>query len=284
MNSKTLKNGFSLPEVGLGTWTMGGKLEPDTSRDQEWVAAIQAAYEIGYRHFDCAAMYGDGHAEELLGTAVQEYPREDLIITSKVFKHLLAHDDFIATTKASLKRLEMEYIDLQYIHAPNPDIPLTETIAAMDELVAEGLVRHLGVSNFNLEQLKEAQALSKHPIVANQVQYNLNTREVGEYETCKPIASEILPYCQANDIFLVAYCPIERQLLLEPHPVIDELAAKYEKTRAQIVMNWLIAQDNVVTIPKSEKIDRLQENFETSGWYLDPEDVERLRVEYIPSR
>ncbi len=280
MTTKTLKNGFSLPEIGLGTWTMGGAMEADYSRDEEMVGAIRNAVALGYTHIDTAELYGAGHTDELIAAAIKEVDRSSLQIASKVFKTNLEYEAVINSTKASLERLKLDYIDLHYIHAPNLDIPLSETMRAFDDLVAEGLIKHIGVSNFTVELMKEAQSYSKNKIVANQVEYNLTTRDHGTFDFCTGIESEILPYCQANDILLVAYKPVDRGTVLEPNDLLDELCAKYEKTRAQIAMNWLVSQSNVVTIPKSENKGRLAENLGASGWYMDEDDVERLRLDY----
>lgn len=281
MNIKTIANTFSLPEIGLGTWKIGGEREADTSRDTEWVDAIKTAIDIGYTHIDTAAMYGVGHCEELVAKAITGVNREELQIATKVFATELGYEDFIASSKASMDRLGVDYLDLHYIHGPNPDIPLVETMRALDDLVAEGLVKNIGVSNFTVELLEEAQSLTKNKIVVNQVEYNLVTREQSKYGGCTKMESEILPYCQANDMLLVAYKPIDRGSILKPHDLLDELCKKYNKTRAQIAMNWLVSQPNVVTIVKSEDPDRLQENLGASDWYMDSEDVEKLRNGFV---
>ncbi|MDB5264964.1 MAG: hypothetical protein JWN64_535 [Parcubacteria group bacterium] len=280
MNTKSLQNGFSLPELGLGTWKIGGEREADTSRDNDWIRSIEEAIEIGYRHIDTAEMYGAGHAEELIGQSIAVIPREELKIASKVFATNLAYDDIKKSFFASLKRLNLGYLDLYYIHAPSEDIPLKETMRAFDELVDEGLVKNIGVSNFTTELLEEAQSYSRNKIVANQIEYNLVTREQSNYGGCSKMESEILPYCQANDILVVAYRPLDRGIVLEKNQVMDEMSQKYGKTYSQIAINWLISQQNIVAIVKSSKGAHLEEDMGGTGWNLDTEDVERLRREY----
>lgn len=219
MTSKQLQNGFSLPELGLGTWKIGGEREVDTSRDAEWIQSIKEAVGMGYTHIDTAEMYGVGHAEELIGQAIEGFPRSDLQIASKVFSTRLAYDNVRKSFRASLKRLDLEYIDLYYIHAPNTDIPLKETMRAFDELVGEGLIKNIGVSNFTKELIEEAQSHSQNKIVANQIEYNLVTREQSNYGDCTKMESEIVPYCQANDILVVAYRPLDRESLLRSIPL-----------------------------------------------------------------
>lgn len=280
MNFKTLKKGFSLPELGLGTWKIGGEREPDTSRDMEWVHGIEEAIRMGYTHIDTAEMYGVGHTEELIGEALRGFPRESLAIATKVFATNLAYDDVLESAQNSLVRLDLDYVDLYYIHAPNPDIPLKETMQAFDELIAQGRIKNIGVSNFTRELLEEAQSYTKNKIVANQVEYNLVTREQSHYGANTKMESEMLPYCQANDILLVAYRPLDRGIVLEKNPLMDELAEKYQKTYAQLAINWLLSQKNVVAIPKSSDTAHMQENLGATGWYMEKNDVERLRHEY----
>ena len=280
MNSKTLKTGFSLPELGLGTWKIGGEREPDYSKDAEAIKAIQGAVEMGYAHIDTAEMYGVGHAEEVIGEAIKNMPRNDLIVATKAFATNLSYEDAKASARKSLARLGLDYVDLYYIHTPNPEIPLSETMQAFDELVEEGLVKNIGVSNFTKELLQEAQSYTKNKIVANQIEYNLVTREQSHYGGCSKMQSEIVPYCQENDILVVAYRPLDRGIVLKQNSLMDELAIKYKKSYAQIAINWLLSQKNIVTIPKSTDTIHLQENLGATGWYMDPADVERLTQEY----
>jgi diketogulonate reductase-like aldo/keto reductase len=121
-------------------------------------------------------LYGATHTEELIGEAIKDLDRSKLIITSKVYKTHLHYDDVITSCKKSLERLQTTYIDIYLIHAPNPEIPLQETMTALDFLVEQGLIKHIGVSNFSVEQMKEAQKYSKYKIIINQIPYNLSAR------------------------------------------------------------------------------------------------------------
>ena len=126
---------LQLPTIGMGMWAYGGGLSPDHTKDDVEVAALQNAFEIGYRHFDTAEMYASGHSEELLGLALKDYERDDFIITSKVNKENLAYDDLLTACDRSLKYLQTSYIDLYLIHWPNPAIPLEESFRALNQLV-----------------------------------------------------------------------------------------------------------------------------------------------------
>lgn len=280
METWKLKSGFELPKLGLGTWAIGGKRERDCSHDKESVGSIQTAVEMGYAHIDTAEVYGSGHCEELVGQAIRGFSRDNLIIASKVVDYHLRHDDVIAAAKGSLQKIDIEYIDLYYIHAPNPDVPLKETMRAMDALVDEGIVRKIGVSNFTVTLFEEAQSYTKNKIVANQVEYSLLTRESGKYSGNVNMESETLPYCQRNDVLLVAERPLERGIVLQQNAVMDAVAQKYVKSYAQIALNWLVSQKNVVTIPMSQSEAHLKENVGALGWRMESDDIERLRAEY----
>ena len=282
MDYKALIDNFKIPVVGLGTWGIGGFMEADYSKDEEEVQAIKDAVELGYSHIDTAELYGAGHTEELIGNAIKDLDRSKLIITSKVFKTNLKYNDVIASCQESLERLQTDFIDIYLIHAPNPEIPLEETMRAMDWLVEQGMVKYVGVSNFSVEQMQEAQMYSKNKIVINQIPYNLATRNIdlnrntGRVGSCINMESEIIPYCQKNGIVVMAYRPLERGFLLKPNSLLDDLSRKYDKTKAQIAINWLVSKKNIIAIPKSTNLDHLKENLGAVGWGLSDDDIKLL--------
>jgi diketogulonate reductase-like aldo/keto reductase len=276
MEYKTLNNKFKIPVLGLGTWGIGGLVESDYSNDKESIISIRSALELGYSHIDTAELYGAGHTEELVGEAISEVDRSELVITSKVWKANLSYNDLISSCNRSLEKLKTEHIDTYLIHAPNPDIPIEETMAALDYLIEEKYIRSIGVSNFTVEQLKNAQLHSKNKIAAFQIPYNLSARNKNYKGSLVNMESETIPYCQANDILVMAYRPIERGFLLRPNFLLDQLSEKYNKTKAQIALNWLISKKNIITIPKSTNLDHLKENLEAVGWTLSAEDIRLL--------
>jgi len=154
----------------------------------------------------------------------------------------------------------------------------------MDRLVSDKLVKNIAVSNFTVDLLKEAQAYSDNKIVANQIEYSLLTRNKGShglpYADNVDMESKTLPYCQENDILVVAERPLERGILLEKNELMGKMVKKYNKSYAQIAINWLISQKNVVTIPKSDNIEHLEENLGGVGWKMEEEDIELLRQKY----
>ncbi len=270
--TKKLKNGYELPLYGLGLWEMGGRQEPDTSRDSEEIEAIQNAINEGVTHIDTAESYGAGHAEELLGQAIKGAERNKLILASKVSGDNQSYDNLMRAFEASLKRVGVDYFDLYFLHRfPDIGIDIANTMRAMNELVDQGVIRNIGVSNMSVERLKLAQSLTPHKIVVNQVHYNLEVREVEH--------KRLLEFCQQNDIFLEAYRPLQKGAL-NGGKLLDDLAAKYTKTPAQIAINWLVSQDNVITIAKTSNPAHLKENLAALDWRLDPEDIKLLRESY----
>lgn len=269
--TKKLTNGFEIPVFGLGTWLFGGdSVRNPENDDRGQIQAIVQAIESGITHIDTAENYAEGHSEELVGKAIADFDRKNLLIVSKIDKLHLRYEDVLTACRASLKRLNSEYLDLYLIHAPNDEVPLSETLRAMDKLVAEGLVKNLGVSNFTTRRFVEAQKLTKNKLVVNQVYYNLSVRE--------PENEGLLAYCQRNDVILEAYRPFDKGVLLDNTPeVIMGMSNKYHKTFSQIALNWLISQKNVITISKITSLEHLNENLNALNWTMDKEDIETLR-------
>jgi diketogulonate reductase-like aldo/keto reductase len=273
MERREITRGTSIPILGLGTWGMGGRENPDKTRDRETVTAIRMALELGLTHIDTAEYYGAGHAEELVGEAIEGWDREKLFITSKVWHNHLHKDDLRSSMRASLKRLGIDQVDLYLVHWPNPDVPLAETMEAMERCVKEGYTRFIGVSNFSAQLMDDARSCLKDTkIVANQVQYSLLDQ--------KP-RMELIPACRRMGVSLVAYRPLERGAIIQtPNVVMDEIAKAHGKTRVQVALNWLIAQDNVFTISKSSNPIHLMEFIGALGWRLTPEEWMRLAEAY----
>jgi len=273
---KTLKCGFSMPVFGFGTWMMGGGMTHDPSNDDAAdIMAIERAIDAGITHIDTAEMYAAGHAEHLVGKAIKGRDRSKLLLVSKVSPQNLKYGDVMRSCEKSLKRLGTDYLDLYLIHKPNDAIGLKETMQAMNKLQNEGLIRNIGVSNFTKERMREAQMHSDHQIVATQVHLNLAFRE--------PERKRVTDYCRQNDAFLIAWRPVQGAIEEQPE-IVKELCAKYGKTPVQIALNWLVCQDNVVTLAKMRHLEHLEENLGAFGWEMEKEDVERLRTEYPNQR
>jgi diketogulonate reductase-like aldo/keto reductase len=260
---------LTLPKIGFGTWKIGGGSSPDPTTDPVSMAALHAALEIGYTHFDTAEMYANGHSEELIGKAVRESKvgREALFITSKVTPSHLRYEDVLTSCEKSLRRLQMEYIDLYLIHWPQAGMKLEETFRALNKLVRDGKVKHLGVSNFNLKLLNQAQEFSETPIVNNQVPYSLADRSYAK--------NGVLEYCQQNDILFTAYSPIEEGRL-RSNATLESIAKAHNASVYQIALAWVISQARVITIPMSANPAHIQENFSSAEIELTAEEMKQL--------
>jgi diketogulonate reductase-like aldo/keto reductase len=267
MRYESLPGGGEMPLLGLGTWGMGGGTSPSYSRDEEIVEAIRSAIDMGYTHIDTAEMYGQGHTEELVARAIKDFEREDLFVVTKVKPANLRYQGVMDALDGSLQRLNTNYIDLYLIHWPNPSIALEETFKALNDLVASERARRLGVSNFKLDQLRQAVALCETPLVTNQVPYSLYERRYAR--------NGVLEYCQDNDIVLTAYTPIEKGRVARDE-IVKDIAEKHGATPIQVALNWLVRQPKVIAIPMSTRPDHQRENLGALEVDLTAEEVERL--------
>jgi len=234
--------------IGLGTWKIG--VYASLSERAEQVRALRRGVELGCNLIDTAEMYADGKSEEVVAEAVKDI-REDVIIASKVSPENLHHDDVIAACTRSLKRLGTSYIDLYQVHWPNPRVPIKETMGAMEELIRDGRIRYIGVSNFSVKETNEARdALSKSELASNQVEYSLSNRGV---------EADILPYCEKEKLTLIAYTPLARGRV--PKGMIPRvISEKYKLTPIQMMLNWVTRSESVVAIPKSADVKHVEEN------------------------
>lgn len=264
---RTLYNGEQLPILGFGTWRLGGIKHPDTSQDSKIIDAIQSAIELGYTHIDTAEMYGAGHTEELVGQAIRGYERQRLQICTKVWHTHLRYQDVLHAFGDSLNRLGLEQIDIYAIHVPSEHIPLEETFRALNELVESRQVRHLALSNFSADQVRQVLKYSNSPIIMCQAPCNLYNRRY--------IKEGLLEYCYRNNILMAAYSPFERGELLE-NPVIHQIAHKYGATPAQVALNWITRQEQTMVYLMSLNRNHLKENLDSLELVLSEEDIKLL--------
>ena len=267
---ETLKNGFKLPVFGFGAYRIGGRRTRDPlNDDKENIKSLRKALDLGITHIDTAEMYAGGYNEVLVGKAIKGYDRSKLLISTKVSPMNLEYQKVISSAKNSLKKMNIDYLDLYNIHYPSFEVPVSETMRAMDHLVDEGLVRYIGVSNFDLGQFQEAQKYSGNKIVANQIPYSLINRKFQ--------ADGFIDFAGKNDVMTVAWMPIEGgKLGKRGIELLDLMCDRYNKTPAQVAINWLISQKNVVTMPGSRNTAHLEENLGALGWSLSPEDQKKL--------
>jgi len=279
--AKKLKSGFEIPIFGLGTYGMGGGNDRDPqNNDQKDIRAIKEAIETGVTHIDTAESYAGGHCETLVKEGIKGYNRNKLFIASKVKKENLSYKGIKLALEKSLDRMGTNFLDLYYLHRCPPEEAFEECFAALDELVEQGLIKNIGISNFNTKHTAQAKTISKNPIAATQVHLNLQFRE--------PEKDGLLDYCQNEDVILVAWRPVNKgsqtktgtNITLAGIPILDMVCKKYDKTPAQISINWLISQANVVTLAKSSNLEHLRENIGAVGWKMEQEDIELLRKEF----
>lgn len=261
--------------IGFGTWKIGGGWNnPDRSHDRTSVDIIKLAISLGADFVDTAEAYGGGHSEELVGQALSELRKDDpsleVFLATKVSPEHLHYEDVMKSCNASLRRLGVNQIDLYQVHWPNPRIPLSETMSALEDLVTQGKVRYVGVSNFPVELLEEAQSnMSKYEIQSDQVKYSLLDRE--------PEENGILEFCRKNSLSLVAYSPLARgELASSTLAPLDRIAQAHGATRAQVFLAWLLSKGPVLPIPKASKPDHLRENMEAAGITLSPEEIAQI--------
>jgi len=267
-------HGRSIPKIGFGTWKIGGDSYPNPKLDSASLTALRTALEVGYTHFDTAEVYADGHSEELLGRAIRETNtrRETLFITTKVDPANLRYEQVLRSCENSLRRLEMDYIDLYLIHwPPRAGMRLDDAFRGLNQLVRAGRVKHLGVSNFNVKLLKQAQSLSETPILTDQVPYRLPDKTYVE--------NGVLEYCQQNDILLTAYSPVKFRNL-PVNPSLKEIADAHSATSFQIALAWLVAQPRVITIPMSLNPQHIRENFDAADIELTEQEFKTLSELY----
>ncbi len=269
MKHETIHN-VTLPKIGFGTWSIGGGSTADPKLDSASMTALRSALETGYTHFDTAEFYAAGHSEELVGRAVRETStaRGNVFITTKVSPEHLGYDDVLKSCENSLRRLKMDYIDLYLIHWPPRSISkLDNAFKALNKLVRDGRVKHLGVSNFNIKWLKRSQELSETPIVTNQVPYRLPDKAYMD--------NGVLEYCQQNDMLVTAYSPVKFRSM-RVNKTLGKIAEAHSATPFQIALAWLVMQPRVITIPMSFNPQHIKENFAAADIELSDKEMEQL--------
>lgn len=240
----------ALPAIGQGTWYMG---ENAALRSQE-VAALQAGLDLGLKVIDTAEMYAEGGAEEVVGEALRGR-RDQAWLVSKVYPWNAGEVDAIEACERSLRRLQTDYLDLYLLHWRG-NVPLEETIRAMESLQQQGKIRHWGVSNFDHDDMLELwQEPGGKACLTNQVLYHLASRGI-EYD--------LLPQCQQREMPIMAYCPLAqagrlRQALFDDAH-LQQIAQQKGISVAQVLLAWVIRQQGVLAIPKASSVSHVQQN------------------------
>ncbi len=303
------KTNLELTVIGFGSWAIGGggsKISWGPQDDSESIAAIKKALDLGINWIDTAAIYGLGHSEEIVGKAIKGISKRPIIATKcglvwdekKNITNRLKRESIKNEAEASLKRLDVDVIDLYQIHWPIPDEDIEEGWEAMAQLVKEGKVRYIGVSNFNVSQMKRAQSI--YPIASLQPPYSMLKRDVEE---------DIFPFCRQNSIGIVVYSPMQKGLLTgkitrervanfpeddhrrndpdfnEPLisfnlELVDKLvpiARKHNKTLAQLAIAWVLRRPEVTSaIVGARRPDQIAETVLAGDWILPQEDIDTI--------
>lgn len=261
MKTVLLPSGERVPALGQGTWMMG---EDPAARAEE-IASLREGIELGLTLIDTAEMYGEGASERLVGEAIAGL-REQVFLVSKVYPFNASREGTVAACERSLRRLGVEQLDLYLLHWRG-DIPFAETLEAFDRLQSAGKIRHFGVSNLDLDEMRAFCTLPGGAAVAtDQLLYNLTRRG---------IEWDLLPWCRERGIPVMAYSPIEQARLLADDR-LRGLAADQGLSPAQLALAWLLASDDVIAIPKSAKRTHLRDNAAVLGRRLAPEVLAEL--------
>lgn len=262
MENIKLNNGILMPGIGFGTWKI---------KDYNQVIdVVKNAIEVGYRHIDTASVYGN---EEAIGIALKEscVPREDIFVTTKLWNSVRGYNETICAFNESLKKLQLEYIDLYLIHWPSPlefrdcyQEKNIETYQALEKLYSQGKIKAIGVSNFLKHHIEELKNFVPIPIAVNQIEFH-------PYYYDK----ETIEYCKQNDIIIEAYSPLGRGEILKDNTIAD-IAKKYNKSPAQICIRYAI-DNQIVPLPKTISKQRMIENLNVFDFNLMKEDIDEIR-------
>jgi len=264
------KSGVRVSAVGMGTYYdplwiatayLGWRRGAQTK-----IRAIRSGLELGINLVDTAEIY---QSEPLVAKAIAGLRREDVFLATKVWSNHLRRDKLIKSLEASIRRLGVSYVDLYQIHFPNPRVPIAETMGAMEEMVDKGKIRFIGVSNFSLEQMVEAQhSLKKYELSSTQMEYSLANRS---------IEKDILPYCEKNGVAVLAYFPLAHGRLASDAE-LSRIGAKYGKTPSQVALNILASKPNVFPIPRASRVEHVKLNAESVGWRISDEDKAKIEA------
>jgi 2,5-diketo-D-gluconate reductase B len=243
-------NGAKIPTIGLGTWQLNGDVGVNITKE---------ALKLGYRHLDCALIYGN---EKEIGEGLHAsgVKREDVWVTTKVPHTELAPANLERAVKQSLSNLRLSDVNLLLVHWPNPEIPLADTMGAMCDMKKKGLARNIGISNFTVQLVEEAVKLSSEPIATNQIEWHPYLDE-----------EKVRAACKKHGISVTAYCPIARGRAVGDE-VLSGIGKKHGKSAGQVSLRWLV-QKGAIVIPRTSKAERLTENMSIFDFALTPQEM-----------
>ncbi|MDT7616611.1 MAG: hypothetical protein QOF00_4058 [Pseudonocardiales bacterium] len=269
IRSVDLPSGETIPAMGQGTWHFA---ERPGSRASE-ISSLRLGLDLGLNLIDTAEMYGDGAAEELVGEAITGR-RDEVFLVSKVLPHHATRRGTVLACEASLRRLGTDRLDLYLLHWRGP-IPLVETMAGFTDLIDAGLVRYWGVSNFDTADMQELEmAPGGRAVATNQILYNL-ARRGPEYD--------LIPWCRAHGVPIMAYSPVEQGRLLR-HPALADIARRHEATPAQVALAWVLRSEDINAIPRAGTAGHVRENAAALELQLTQADMIILDGAFPPPR
>lgn len=265
-NTVMFEHGLALPAIGQGTWYMG----ENAGQRQKEIAALRAGIDAGLTLIDTAEMYADGGAEEVIGEALQGR-REQVFLVSKVYPWNAGGQKAVTACDASLRRLKTDYLDLYLLHWRG-NYSLAETVEAMETLIRQGKIRRWGVSNLDYDDMQELYGVTGGKACAtNQVLYHLGSRG---------IEFDLLPWCQQQQIPVMAYCPLAQAGRLRDDlfnsRAVQDVAHAHQATPAQVLLAWAIRQPGVMAIPKASSVDHVKENAAALALQLSDEAIALL--------
>jgi diketogulonate reductase-like aldo/keto reductase len=267
------RTGETIPVLGQGTW--GIKWGRRKKYYEKWKDSLRRGIELGMTHIDTAEIYSFGTSEKVIGELIKEFDRDDLFITSKIFPIHFGYKAMIKACDKSLKRLDIKYIDLYLVHFPSFLFPkIKKHIRVMEQLLNEGKIRYIGVSNYSLEQFKLAQEyLKKAELVTNQLQANILSQKHIHHS---------LPYYQKEGVVLTAYSPLSHwgytKLQGETREKLEKLAKNHDANIQQIAIAWLINHDNIIAIPKAFQLKHVEVNAAAANIKLTEEEIKNLYI------
>lgn len=246
-------NGARIPAIGLGTWELRGRT---------CARIVEQALRLGYRHIDTAQIY-ENEREVGEGLRASGVKRDDVFVTTKIWPTHFMPKDLERSAKESLARLRLTEVDLLLLHWPNPQVPLPETLGALASVKQAGLARNIGVSNFTVALIEEAVAACPEPLACDQVEYHPYLDQ-----------AKVMEACARHGMALVAYSPIAKGRIRNDR-ALARIGDRYRKSAAQVCLRWLV-QQNVSAIPRTSKLERLEENISIFDFELSADDMREI--------